>query len=126
MANSGRPSTRPMELESSMPSSGLRPGGLPQGAARKNIQPRVCMARSAKSSQPMLVGISVVQPMRTRKPARPSNRAARAPRPSSNFADKAAPAGAMDNHKALFQSERSAVAVVARQDQPVAPQERGE
>jgi len=32
----------------------------------------------------------------------------------------------MDNHKALFQSERSAVAVVARQDQPVAPQERGE
>ena len=47
MAKSGRPSTRAMELASSMPRRGLAPGGMPHGVSRKNIQPSVCMARSA-------------------------------------------------------------------------------
>ena len=81
-AKSGRPSTMPIELASSIPRCGLAPGGMAQGAARKNIQPRVCMARSATLSQPMLVGTSVEAPTNSRKAARPRRMAASPPRMS--------------------------------------------
>ena len=51
-AKSGRESDSATELEISSPLRGLAPTiGKLQGLARKNHQPRVCMARSPKRSQ---------------------------------------------------------------------------